>query len=166
MAQRQGIFLAPAIGVAVALALGEYLTEPAQIFGNVLQYVTFPHQVQQTGIDLVLLQLARFIAPGSDDVLNLLSLLRRRADSLSDTGGQIVPVFSSLGVDHLAYSRHLTLFTVCPVGGIHHGLLQLRVTLLAPLHPRQQVRKIPLGLFPRLFQLVQSVQGVILAAQV
>ncbi len=165
-AQLQGILFAPAIGVAVALALGEYLTEPAQIFGNVLQYVAFPYQVQQTGVDPVLLQFARFIAPGPDDVPHFLSLFHRRADSLGNAGGQIVLIFSGFGVDHLAYGLHLTLLTVRPVGGLHHGLLQLWVALLTPLHPLQQAGQVPLGLFLTLFQLLQGVQGVILAAQV
>ena len=67
-----------------------------------------------------------------------LSLFHRRADSLGNAGGQIVLVFSGFGVDHLAYGLHLTLLTVRPVGGLHHGLLQLWVALLTPLHPLQQ----------------------------
>ena len=70
------------------------------------------------------------------------------------------------GVNHLTNSFHLTVLAVCLIGSVYDRLFQLRVTLLAPLHPLQQINKVLLCLGFSILQLFQRVQRIFIPAKI
>ena len=137
--------------------MGEYLPEPAKVLGNVLQDAAFANGFQQSGVDRVPLQISGIITPGGDNVLDLLCLFGGGADCLRDRGGDRILVFSGIGIDHFPNRRDLPLLAFRFIGSGDHLLLQLRIRLLAPLHPLQKLRQLLLGLCCRILQLLQGI---------
>ena len=144
--------------------MGEYLPEPTKVLGNILQDAAFADGFQQSGVDLVPLQISGIITPGGDNVLYLLRLFGGGANCLRDHGGDRILVFSGIGIDHFPNRRDLPLLAFRFIGSGDHLLLQLRIRLLTPLHPLQKLRQFLLGLVCRILQLLQGVQRVFFAA--